>query len=71
MIVVDTNIIAYLWIPGLHTTHAELLLKKDPEWIAPLLWRSELRNVIAGYIRRNLMTIETEVQVMGETESRM
>lgn len=27
--------------------------------------------MIAGYIRRNLMTIETEVQVMGEAESRM
>jgi len=55
----------------LHTAYDELLLKKDSEWIAPLLWRSELRNVIAGYIHRNLMTIETEVQVMGEAESRM
>ena len=71
MIAVDTNVIAYLWIPGLHTTFAELLLKKDPEWIAPLLWRSEFRNVIAGYIRRNLMAIETAIQVMGEAESQM
>jgi len=54
----------------LHTAYAKLLLKKDSE-CAPPLWRSELRNVIAGYICRNLMTIETEVQVMGEAESRM
>ena len=71
MIVVDTNVIAYLWIPGLHNAYAELLLKKESEWVAPLLWRSEFRNVIAGYIRRNLMTIETAVQVMGEAESQM
>ena len=38
---------------------------------APLLWRSEFRNMIAGYIRRNLMTIETAFQVMGEAESQM
>ena len=71
MIVVDTKVIAYIWIPGLHTVYAELLLKKDSEWIAPLLWRSEFLNVVAGYIRRNLMTIETAVQVMGEAESQM
>jgi predicted nucleic acid-binding protein len=71
MIAVDTNVIAYLWIPGAHTANAELLLKKDSEWIAPLLWRSEFRNVIAGYIRRKLMTLETAVQVMEEAESQM
>jgi predicted nucleic acid-binding protein len=71
MIVVDTNVIAYLWIPGLNTTYAEHLLQKDSEWIAPLLWRSEFRNVIAGYVRRNLMTLETAVQLMGEAESQM
>lgn len=71
MIVVDTNVIAYLWIPGLNTSHAERLLKQDSEWIAPLLWRSEFRNVLAGYIRRNLMTLETAVQLMGEAESQM
>ncbi len=71
MIVVDTNVIAYLWIPGLHTPYAERLLKKDAEWAAPLLWRSELRNVITGYFRQGLMAFETAVQVMEEAESQM
>ena len=71
MIAVDTNVIAYLWIPGTHTANAEVLLKKDSEWIAPLLWRSEFRNVVAGYIRRNLMTRETAIQVVEEAESQM
>ncbi len=38
MIVVDTNIIAYLYLQGEHTAQAEKVLQKDSEWMAPLLW---------------------------------
>ena len=51
MIVVDTNVIAYLFLPGEYTPLAERLLQKDPDWVAPVLWRSELRNVFALYVR--------------------
>ncbi len=71
MIVVDTNVIAYLWIPGTNTTHAEQAFNKDPEWVAPLLWRSEFRNVLAGYLRRNLLTLDVAVHLMDEAESQM
>lgn len=52
MIVVDVNVMAYLLIEGEHTAAAEALLAADPEWASPLLWRSEWRNVLAGYLRR-------------------
>ncbi len=52
MIVVDVDVIAYLLIDGAHTPQAEALLAEDPEWAVPLLWRSEWRNVLAGYLRR-------------------
>lgn len=51
MIVVDANVLAYLLIPGKYTDSAESLLQADPEWAAPTLWRSELRNVLATYVR--------------------
>jgi predicted nucleic acid-binding protein len=51
MIVVDANVLAYLLIPGKYTNSAERLLEADPEWAAPTLWRSELRNVLATYVR--------------------
>lgn len=51
MIVVDTNVLAYLLIPGRHTEAATRLFMRDPAWAAPLLWRSELRNVLATYVR--------------------
>lgn len=52
MIVVDVNVIAYLLIDGEHTGDSEALLRADPEWNVPLLWRSEWRNILAGYVRR-------------------
>ncbi len=69
MIVVDTNVIAYLYLPGEHTAAAEALLESDPEWAAPILWRSELRNILAGYIRRKTLTLDQACGVQREAES--
>ena len=69
MIVVDTNVIAYLYLPGEHTAKAEALLERDPDWAAPLLWRSELRNILAGYVRRKALTLDAARQVQTEAES--
>jgi len=52
MIVVDVNTLAYLWIPGEMTELAEQALERDPHWVSSILWRSEFRNVLAGYLQR-------------------
>ena len=69
MIVVDSNVVAYLYLPGEHTDKAEALLEKDAHWAAPLLWRSEFRNILAGYIRRKTLTFETARELQMEAES--
>ena len=62
MIVVDTNILAYRWLPGPQAEQVERLVVLDPDWAAPVLWRSELRNVLIGYVRSGrLTTVEAEV----------
>ncbi len=71
MIVVDTNIIAYLWLPGARTAAAERLLREDPDWNAPLLWRSEFRNVLAGSLRRRDLNLETALQIASAAQEQM
>ena len=51
MIVVDTNLVAYAVLPGERTADALALAERDPAWIAPALWRRELRNVLATLMR--------------------
>ena len=58
MIVVDTNVIAYLFIKGEYSEFAETLLRIDSEWISPPLWRSEFRSVLSLYIRKNKLTVK-------------
>jgi len=71
MIVVDTNVIAYFWLPGEYTTYAERALSKDNEWAAPILWRSEFRNILAGYMRRKNLTIDMAIQLVEHAETQM
>lgn len=68
MIVVDTNIIAYLYLQGEHTTQAEAVLQKDAEWVAPSLWKSEFRNVLAFYLRQRHLSLEDAHAIMQEAE---
>ncbi|MGA1823088.1 MAG: type II toxin-antitoxin system VapC family toxin [bacterium] len=68
MIVVDTNIISYFFLNGEYTDLAEKAFKKDPHWIAPLLWRSEFRNVLAMYLRKEILTCEDAMHIMEEAE---
>jgi predicted nucleic acid-binding protein len=71
VIVVDTNALAYIWIPGDRTKLAVRVLRADPDWHAPLLWRSEFRNVLAGCHRRGLLSFDTCLEIASSAESQM
>jgi predicted nucleic acid-binding protein len=69
MIVVDSKVLAYLYLPGENTAAAEALLEQDADWAAPILWRSEFRNILAGYMRRKAITFEQANSLQREAES--
>lgn len=69
MIVVDTNILAYLYLPSEFTPAAEALLERDSAWAAPVLWRSEFRNILAGHLRRGSLSFEQAQGIQREAES--
>lgn len=69
MIVVDTNVVAYLFLRGEFAPQAESWLRRDREWVAPLLWRSEFRNLLAGYLRRKQLTFDAVREIQREAEA--
>lgn len=68
MIVVDTNLIGYLFLESERSLKAEQALLRDPHWTAPLLWRSELRNVLATQMRAGRMKVEDAQSIMNLAE---
>ncbi|GJQ57392.1 MAG: PIN domain-containing protein [Candidatus Scalindua sp. AMX11] len=68
MIVVDTNIIVYLWLPCDYTQVAEKLLNKDSNWVSSTLWKSEFRNVVSSFYRKKLITYEGALEVIFNAE---
>jgi len=71
VIVADTNLLIYLYVAGERTAQAEAVLRRDPIWVAPLLWRSEFRNALLGLIRRQVLTLADAAQIIQEAESHM
>ena len=69
MIVVDSNVIAYCWINGDRTALAHRLRKIDPDWHAPVLWRSELRNILTGYCRDGSLDRSQVRAIMAAAEA--
>lgn len=69
MIVVDTNVVAYLYLPSEFSARAEALMELDADWAAPVLWRSEFRSILAGYLRRNALGLEQAIALQTEAES--
>jgi predicted nucleic acid-binding protein len=56
VIVADNSVLVYFWLPSVFAELAEAAKNQDNIWAAPILWRAEFRNVLAGYLRKNLLT---------------
>jgi predicted nucleic acid-binding protein len=64
MIVVDTNIIGYLFFSSERSEMAERTLRIDRDWAAPVLWRSEFCNALALYLRKGIVALPQAQQMM-------
>lgn len=69
MIVVDSNVVAYCWINGPLTDAAQRVRLRDPEWHVPQLWRSEMRSILAGYVRDGTLSARQIGEVMAGAEA--
>lgn len=69
MIVVDSNVLVYLYLPTPLTPHAEKLRTLEPEWIAPRLWRSEMRNALSLYMRKQMLTLAQACRIQTAAEA--
>lgn len=56
MIVADTNLVVYFAIRGERVESAERVRQRDADWVAPPLWASEFRNVLATHVRVGRLT---------------
>lgn len=64
MIVVDTNVLAYLHFDTIHSEEAQLVHEIDPEWASPTLWRSEFTNVVSMYLRMQIINHQSALDAL-------
>ena len=69
MIVADTNIITYLLLPSSYSDDLDALYKAEPDWAVPTLWRSEFRNVLALYLRKEIITLKQAIRLVQSADS--
>lgn len=70
-VVVDTNVIAYYWLPGVHTENAVALRQRTDDWFVPRLWRSEFRNVLARYLRTRIIELDQARALIRSAEAEL
>jgi predicted nucleic acid-binding protein len=68
LIVVDTNVLTYLLLPGPRTEMAELLRRQDRQWAGPPLWRSEFRSVLTTHLRQGPLNLPDPIVLLQKAE---
>ncbi len=59
MIVADSNLIASCVLESAATDAARQLREEDGEWYVPVLWRSEVMNILSTMIRSRGLSAQT------------
>ena len=71
MVVVDTNVLAYLLIEGDRSGEAHTLLSRDPDWRSEAFLLIEFSNLLATYVRAGALVRKQAAGLLVEAETRM
>ncbi len=71
MIVVDTNVLAYLLIEGDRTKQAQALFAQDSDWRSETFVLVEFSNVLATYRRMGALTSQQTQSLLAEAATRV
>jgi predicted nucleic acid-binding protein len=71
VVLVDTNIIAYLMIRGDRTAAAQQLYERDSDWCSEAFVMVEFSNVIATYVRTRALTQAQGTKLLAESQAHL
>jgi predicted nucleic acid-binding protein len=71
MVVVDTNVLAYLLITGDRTRDAQALFRRDADWRSEAFILVEFSNILATYLRARSLTIKQARVVLAEADRQL
>ena len=71
MVLVDTNILAYLMIEGDRTAAAQKLFERDSDWCSEAFAMVEFSNILTTYIRTKALTQAQGVRLLTEAQTLM
>jgi predicted nucleic acid-binding protein len=71
VVLVDTNIIAYLMIRGDRTAAAQQLFERDSDWCSEAFVMVEFSNVIATYVRTGALTQAQGTKLLAESQAHL
>ncbi len=69
VVLVDTNILAYLMIEGDRTTSAQKLFERDSDWCSEAFVMVEFSNIIATYVRTGALSQAQGVRLLTEAQT--
>jgi predicted nucleic acid-binding protein len=58
-------------LSGSKTELAQVVRVQDGDWHVPVLWRSELRSILGGHVRRRDLSLKQAVHVMQRIEAEL
>ena len=68
MIVADASLITCFAVRDERSELADAVCAADPVWVAPVLWRSEVRNALVIYVQHAGMTMELALLALQSVE---